>query len=388
MRIVVAPDKFKGTLTALQAARAMAAGVAQAAPAAEVRLLPVADGGEGTAAAFLAAGAREVHTTVSGPLGDPVNASWAQKGHVAVIESAQANVLVLVVATPATSLSATTFGVGELVRAALDAGCTEIVLAVGGSATTDAGVGMAQALGVVVADAAGAPLPLGGGSLLGLASIDPTTLDPRLRTTAVTVACDVDNPLTGASGAAAVYGRQKGAGPAELEILERGLRRFAEVAATLPKATLPGGKQLAGLAAVPGGGAAGGLAAGAIAFLGGRLTSGAELVLGLIGADDAMTGADLVLTGEGSLDGQSLHGKAPGAVAEHARAAGAAVIAVTGVVDISDDELAAAGIMRAFSLLEIAADAADARDRAAELLTVRPASAVAWWLDHHATRST
>jgi glycerate kinase len=365
MRIVVAPDKFKGTLTALQAARAMAAGVAQAAPDAEVRLLPVADGGEGTAAAFLAAGAREVHTTVSGPLGAPVSAAWALRERVAVIESAQANGLDLVDPTPETSLAATTYGVGELVRAALDAGCTEIVLAVGGSATTDAGVGMAQALGVVVADVNGLPLPAGGGSLQQLVSIDAAKLDPRLATTTVTVACDVDNPLTGSSGAAAVYGPQKGAGPAELLTLEAGLVRFAELVAALPAAALPGGEQLRELASIRGGGAAGGLAAGAIAFLGGRLTSGAELVLGLVGADEVLAGAELVLTGEGSLDRQSLHGKAPGAVAAHAGVVEADVIAVAGVIEISDVELAAAGISRAFSLADIAANHADARARAA-----------------------
>jgi glycerate kinase len=380
MRIVLAPDKFKGTLTAREAAVAMAEGVARVAPEADVVLLPIADGGEGTVAAFVAAGAVAVHAEVSGPLGLPVVATWARRGDVAVIEAAAANGLDLVTPDAVTVLAATTYGVGELIRAALDAGCAELVLALGGSATTDGGLGMAVALGVVALDTAGGPLALGGGALAELGSIVVDGLDPRLSEAKVVVACDVDNPLTGPLGAAATYGPQKGAGPTEVALLEEGLLKFARVVAGIDPDALPGGARSAGLAALPGGGAAGGLAAGAIAFLGGDLVSGAGLILDLIGADEAMSVADLVVTGEGSLDGQSLRGKGPGVVASRAKGAGADVLAIAGVVDIADAELWAAGIARAFSLVEIAAGSSDARARAAELLTTRTADAVSWWL--------
>jgi glycerate kinase len=371
MRIVLAPDKFKGTLSASEAAAAMADGARRAAPDADVVQLPIADGGEGTVAAYVAAGATEVMSPVSGPLGGPLTATWALRGDVAVIEAAAANGLALVTPDPATALSATTYGVGELVRAALDAGAAEVVLAVGGSATTDGGLGMAMALGVRALDGEGRPLALGGGALALLRSIQLADLDPRLRHTRVVVACDVDNPLTGPSGAAAVYAPQKGASPAEVALLESALVRYAGVVEALT------GRDIA---AVPGSGAAGGLAAGAIAFLGGELVSGAGLVLDLIGADEALVGADLVVTGEGSLDSQSLRGKGPGVVAQRARSAGADVLAVAGIVDIGADELTAAGISRAFSLLDVAVDRADARRRAAELVARQTAAAVTWWL--------
>jgi glycerate kinase len=380
LRIVLAPDKFKGTLTARQAAAAMADGARRVAPDADVVLLPIADGGEGTVAAFVAAGAREVRTTVSGPLGRPVLATWARRGEVAVIESAQANGLDLVLPDSMTALAATTFGVGQLITAALDAGCSRLVLAVGGSATTDGGLGMAQALGVVARDRNGQSLPTGGGALERLTSLSMSGLDPRLRSTSVVVACDVDNPLTGPAGAAAVYAPQKGAGPRQVETLERGLVRLASVVGDLNPSALPGGEGTRSFAAVPGAGAAGGLAGGAIVFLGGELTSGAELVLGLIGADAALVDADLVITGEGSLDDQSLNGKAPGVAAAHARLAGADVLAVAGVVQIGPSEVAAAGISHAFALVDIAGSQADAMARAAELLATRTATAVEWWL--------
>jgi glycerate kinase len=380
LRIVVAPDKFKGTLSAQQAAAAMAEGVEAAAPGAAVVLLPVADGGEGTVAAFISAGADEVVTVVTGPLGVLVPAVWGRRGKVAVIEAAQANGLDLVRPDASTSLAATTFGVGELIRAAMDAGCVELVLAVGGSATTDGGLGMAVALGAIARDGHGNDLAPGGGSLVDLAWIGVADLDPRLRGIRVVIACDVDNPLSGAAGAASTYGPQKGAGPAEVALLDNGLTTFAAVVAGLEPADLPGGDHTRTFASMPGAGAAGGLAAGAIVFLGGELVSGADLVLDLIGADTALSGADLVITGEGSLDAQSLRGKGPGVIASRARRAGADVLAVAGMVDIGAAELLGAGIGQAFSLLDIAIDAPDARARAAELLSRRTSDAVQWWL--------
>jgi glycerate kinase len=381
VRIVVAPDKFKGTLTAEQAAAAMAAGARQALPDVRIDLHPIADGGEGTIAAFVAAGATEVRTRVDGPLGAPVTAVWARRGAAAVVEAAQANGLVLLTPTPATALAATTDGVGQLIGAVLDAGCTDLVLAIGGSATTDGGTGMARSLGVRFLDRSGRELTRDDTDLRRLASIDASELDRRVHGLAVTVACDVDNPLTGPSGAAAIYGPQKGAGPAEVAALDAGLARLAVILRATDPATLPGHDRIDALETTAGAGAAGGLGAGAIAFLGGRLTSGADLVLDLVGIDDALAGADLVLTGEGGLDEQSLRGKAPGALAARARAAGGvAVIAIAGMVDLTPAATAAAGISHTFSLVELVDDPADARSRAAELLTTQAANAVRWWL--------
>lgn len=380
MRIVVAPDKFKGTLTAEQAAAAMAAGARRVLPDARIELHPIADGGEGTVAAFAAAGATEVATRVDGPLGAPVTAVWARRGAAAVVEAAQANGLDLLTPTPQTAVAATTDGVGQLVRAVLDAGCSELVLGIGGSATTDGGTGLARALGVRFLDGSGQVLTATADTLGRLRALDATGLDPRVRGLAVTVACDVDNPLTGPTGAAVVYGPQKGAGPAEIARLDAGLARLAAVLRAADPATLPGGDRVFDLESTPGAGAAGGLGAGAIAFLGGRLTSGADLVLDLLDLDTALAGADLVLTGEGGLDAQSLRGKAPGALAARARRAGAPVVAIAGVVELSAAEAGSAGISRAFSLVELAADPADARSRAAELLEAQTANAVRWWV--------
>lgn len=380
MRIVVAPDKFKGTLSAGQAAAAMATGVRQVIADARVDLHPIADGGEGTVAAFVAAGATEVRTRVAGPLGAAVTAVWARRGPAAVVEAAQANGLDLLTPTPATALAATTDGVGQLIHAVLDAGCTELVLGIGGSATTDGGTGMARSLGVRFLDGSGRDLGAPAGGLDRLAIVDASGLDPRVWGLAVTVACDVDNPLTGPTGAAAVYGPQKGAGAGEVAMLDTGLARLAAVLRTTDPATLPGGDRVADVESTPGAGAAGGLGAGAIVFLGGRLTSGADLVLDLVGVDGALPGADLVLTGEGGLDAQSLHGKAPGVLAARARAAGVPVIAVAGRVDLTVAAAAAAGITRAFSLVDLATGPGDAMDRADELLTTQSANAVRWWL--------
>jgi len=381
VRIVVAPDSFKGSLDAASAAAAMAAGVARAVPGASVVTCPIADGGEGTVAAFLAAGATPVTSRVHGPLGPPVSAVWARRATTAVIEAAAANGLHLVTPSAATALAADTGGVGDLVLAALDADCTEVVLAVGGSASTDAGTGMARALGVRFADAAGVELGPGGGDLERLWHVDRSGLDPRVAELTVTVACDVDSPLTGPSGAAAVYGPQKGAGPGEVARLDRGLARWAAVVAEDGPAPQPHGDP--DLARRRGAGAAGGLAAGAIAFLGARLTSGADLVLDLIGIDTALRDADLVIVGEGSLDDQSLHGKGPGVLAARARAAGVAVLAVAGVVDLTPDQLSAVGIERAVALLDVAVDSSDSRQRAAELVTAQTSAVLRWWVGQH-----
>ncbi|MGY1776937.1 glycerate kinase [Geodermatophilus sp. SYSU D00804] len=347
MRIVVAPDSFKGTLTAAEAADAVARGLARVHPDAEVLARPVADGGEGTVAAAVRAGYRPVTTTVGGPDGRPVRATFAVDGTTAVVELAAAAGLGLL-AEPAPT-TATTRGVGELLLAALDAGARRVVLGLGGSATTDAGAGLLQALGVRLLDADGRDVPPGGAGLAHLARIDAGTRDPRLHGLEVRVATDVDNPLTGPSGAAAVYGPQKGATPEQVAQLDAALARFAAVV----RRDL--GIDLEGRPAM---GAAGGTAAGVAAVLTCSVGSGAELVADLVGLDDALAGADLAVTGEGSLDAQSLRGKAPAVVAARARRAGVPCVGLAGRVALDPDELAAAGFAAAHALTEAEPDVA------------------------------
>lgn len=344
VRIVVAPDSFKGSMSAERAAAAIAEGVARARPEAEAVLRPVADGGEGTVAAALRAGWSARTARVSGPDGRPVDAELAVQGATAVLELAT-------VAGPGmldrpAPLTASTHGVGELVRHALDAGVRRIVLGIGGSATTDGGAGMLQALGLRLLDASGAEVPPGGGGLARLERIDATGLDPRLSGVEFVVASDVDNPLTGPSGAAHVFGPQKGATADDVRVLDAALGRYAVVLA----------RDLGvEVAATPGAGGAGGTAAGALA-VGARIVSGAGLVCDLIGLSDAMAGASLVITGEGSLDTQTLRGKAPAEVARRARAAGVPCLALAGRVALAPDQLAAARFVAAHALSEVEPD--------------------------------
>jgi len=359
MRVVVAPDKFEGSLSAGQAAAAIEAGLRRARPDAEVVRLPLGDGGAGTLEALVAAGFQRVPVAASGPTGEPVAGAIAVDGTRAFVEMAEASGLKRLPGGRRAPLEATTYGTGELLRAALDHGAREIVLGVGGSATTDGGAGMAAALGARLLDQAGTDLPPGGAALLRLARIDVSGLDPRLAEVRVTVASDVDNPLTGPEGAAHVYGPQKGAGPDDVLLLDSALRRYARVLAD------DLGQDVAG---IPGAGAAGGLAAGAIAFLGAELRTGIELVLELVGFDKAVDGADLVVTGEGKLDAQSLRGKAPVGVARAAAAHGVPVVAVAGAVEVADRELRAAGFEEAHALLELEPDPRRSMAEAAPLL--------------------
>lgn len=362
MRVIVAPDKFKGTLTAAEAAAAIALGVRRAAPDAEVVVTPVADGGEGTVDAAVAAGFRRVVVTVSGPAGDAVAAAMAVRGGTAVIEMAEASGLrALSGGRPdaATARTATTFGTGQLIAAALDAGATRVVLGIGGSATTDGGAGMATALGARLADGQGRPVGPGGAGLTALATIDVTGFDPRVSGADVTVASDVDNPLVGPHGAAAIYGPQKGAGPAEVAELDAALRRYADVV----------GAQLGvDPRQAPGAGAAGGLGYGAMVFLGARLEPGIDHLLGLVGFAEALAGADLVFTGEGSLDRQTLHGKAPVGVARAAATAGVPTIALAGQLQVPAPELRDAGFVAAYALTDLEPDLERAKVGAADLL--------------------
>ncbi|MEU7818843.1 glycerate kinase [Pseudonocardia sp. NPDC049154] len=334
--VLVAPDKFKGSLTAAEAAAHLAAGLRAAGR--EVRELPVADGGEGTLEAALAAGFTRVPVTVCGPTGKPVESAVAVRDGVAVVELAAASGLALLPDGP-DPLGATSRGTGELVAAALDAGVDTIVLGVGGSACTDGGAGLLAALGARILDTAGDPVPDGGAALARAARLDLTALDPRLRTVELVLACDVDNPLLGPDGAAAVYGPQKGAGPQEVAALEAGLAHWARLVGSSPD--------------VPGAGAAGGVGFAALAVLGARRRPGIEVVLELVGFAEHLAGAALVVTGEGAMDAQTLHGKAPAGVAAAARAAGVPVVAACGRCEVSAAELAAAGIREAHALVDL-----------------------------------
>ena len=338
MRIVVAPDSFKGSLSALAVAEAMERGVRSVFPDASVARVPIADGGEGTVEALVAAtGGRLESRRVTGPLGEPVEARWGVlgDGRTAVVEMAAASGLTLVPRERRNPRVTTTRGTGELVRAALDAGLRRVVVGLGGSATNDGGAGLARALGIRFLDDAGRDLPEGGAALARLARVDLAGRDARIAAAEVVVACDVDNPLTGPRGASAVYGPQKGATPAMVAELDAALERYARVAR---EAT---GRDVAGL---PGAGAAGGLGAGLLFFTPARLRPGVEIVLEMTGFDALVRGADLVLTGEGRTDFQTAMGKAPVGVAAAAKRHGVPVVCLSGGLGPGADEVLARGI--------------------------------------------
>ncbi|MFJ8189337.1 glycerate kinase [Streptomyces sp. NPDC096094] len=352
-RVLVAADKFKGSLTAVEVAERVTAGLRRIVPDLAVEALPVADGGDGTVAAAVAAGFERREVRVAGPLGDRVTAAFALRGDTAVVEMAEASGLQLLPADGLAPLTASTHGSGELLRAALDAGARTIVFGVGGSATTDGGAGMLAALGARFVGEDGEPVAPGGGGLAGLASADLSELDPRLSAVELVLASDVDNPLTGPKGAPAVYGPQKGASPADVEALDAALAHFAKVL----EETETVGARAAEYAASPGAGAAGGIGFGAM-LLGARFRPGIEVMLDVLGFAPALERADLVITGEGSLDEQTLHGKAPAGVAAAARAAGREVVAVCGRLALPAEALGRAGIRRAYPLTDVEPDVA------------------------------
>ncbi|WP_328443342.1 glycerate kinase [Amycolatopsis sp. NBC_00438] len=369
-RVVIAPDKFKGSLTAVEAAEAIALGVRDALPDADIVTCPVADGGEGTLDVLEAAGARIVRLTVRGPLEEAVHARYAVLDGTAYVESARACGIEFVEPSPETALAAHTWGVGELLVDALVHGARRLVLTVGGTASTDGGAGMLSALGAGVLDAFGAPVGLGGGTLSRVASTELTPVRERLAGVSVAVATDVTNPLLGPDGAAAVFGPQKGAGPEEVAALDAALGRWAH-------ALQVGGAP--DVSRVPGAGAGGGVAAGAIAGLGATVESGFDLIAGLTGVDAALDGADLVITGEGSLDEQSLHGKAPAGIAARARPRGVPLMALAGRIQLDEAGLAGLGVIASSALIDHAESLDHARANAAELLRVRAAVLVSAW---------
>lgn len=382
-RVVIAPDSFKGSLSASGVARALAEGLREARPDVEPVSVPVADGGEGTVAAVLARGWRPVTTRVPGPWGDPVAATWAvdPSGATAVVELAAASGIALPgpdttsrpADGPTRALTATTRGTGALVAAALDHGCQRVVLAVGGSASTDGGAGMLSALGVRLLDDRGRPVPDGGAGLETLAGLDLSGLDARLRPGAgrrveVLLAADVDSPLLGDRGAAAVFAPQKGADEATVARLETALARWAEAlgaAVGTPGGTPSGARDVAGL---PGAGAAGGTGYAALLALGARRVPGVDFVLDLVGLDDALDRASLVVTGEGRLDRQTLAGKAPLGVLRRARDKGVPVVGVCGSSALSAEDARAAGFTAVHALTDLEPDVDRCTADAAALL--------------------
>ncbi|MBF8174029.1 glycerate kinase [Streptomyces olivaceus] len=369
--MLVAADKFKGSLTAVEVAERVAAGLRRVVPDVRVEALPVADGGDGTVAAAVAAGFERREVRVAGPLGAEVTAAYALREGTAVVEMAEASGLHRLPGGVLAPLTASTRGSGELLRAALDAGARTIVFGVGGSATTDGGAGMLAALGARFLDADGRPVAPGGGGLARLASADLSGLDPRLADVELVLASDVDNPLTGPKGAPAVYGPQKGASPDDVRALDAALGHFAKVL----EGTEGVGARAAGYAASPGAGAAGGIGFGAM-LLGARFRPGIEVMLDVLGFAPALERADLVITGEGSLDEQTLHGKAPAGVAAAARAAGKEVVAVCGRLALPAEALGRAGIRRAYPLTDVEPDVAKCIADAGPILE-RVAEAVA-----------
>ena len=331
MRIVVAPDSFKGSLTAREVCDAAREGILRAMPDADVIAVPMADGGEGTVQSLVdATGGRFVTKRVFGPLGAPVDARFGilGDGETAVIEMAAASGLPLVPPEQRDTMRATTYGTGELIRAALDEGARRLIVGIGGSATTDGGAGMAQALGVEFLGEDGQPLVCGlaGGGLEDLVRIELSGLDPRISGVETVVACDVDNPLCGPRGAAHVYGPQKGATPEQVEVLDRNLAHFADVVQRDLRKSVRD---------LPGSGAAGGLGAGLVAFLDAELRAGVDIMIEATELRQHLGSADLVITGEGCLDPQTLHGKTPMGVARAAKEFALPVIALGG--SISDD---------------------------------------------------
>lgn len=362
MKIVIAPDSFKESLSAMEAASAIEAGLREIFPHADYVKVPVADGGEGTVDALAAAtGGQRLVLPATGPLGTQVEAFYGLSGdangeRIAVIEMAAASGLELVPPAERDPLITTSRGTGELIRAALDAGARRFILGVGGSATNDGGAGMLQALGASLFDADGEQIGPGGAALARLARIDLSGFDPRVKDSVFEVACDVSNPLVGPQGASAIFGPQKGATPEMVARLDANLRHYAAIV------TRDTGHDVA---EVPGAGAGGGIAAAMLAFLGGRLRPGSEIVADAVGLDKALKDADLVFTGEGRIDSQTVNGKTPVGVARVAQRHGKPVIAIGGCLAPDAAAVHAHGIDATFSTVRKACTAAEAMADAA-----------------------
>lgn len=365
MRIVICPDSFKESLSAIQVSNAISQGIKRIFPQAEIIAVPMADGGEGTVQALVSATQGQLIPTPSvDALNRPLQSFYGVLGDhtTAVIEMAAASGIEWLTPDERNPLITSTFGTGLLLKAVLEAGFTQLVVAIGGSATNDGGAGMAQALGYGLYDAAGSPLPLGGGSLHRLHSIDASNVHPLLSKADITVACDVTNPLLGPSGATYVFGPQKGAAPDMLDTLEASLQHFSNVVNRDLKIQV---------SAIPGGGAAGGLGAGLLAFCHARMVSGFEMVSQLTHLEKHISQASLVFTGEGKIDSQTAQGKTISGVARMAQKHGVPVIALAGVVTGDLAELYNQGLTSAFAIADGPMSLEESKARASELLADR-----------------
>lgn len=375
MKIAIAPDSFKECLTADEVAGAIEEGVRRALPDCVTVCVPMADGGEGTVDALIAAtNGRIVELTGTGPMGTPVATRYGLlgDGESAVIEMAAVSGLPLVRTEERDPRIATTCGTGELLCDALNRGASRIIIGLGGSATNDGGAGAAQALGVSLRDAAGRELPWGGAALARLATIDLSRRHPRLNQCVLEAACDVDNPLCGPTGASRVYGPQKGAGPKVVEELDAALRHFGDVI-----------EEQLGVPVldVPGAGAAGGLGAGLVAFAGGVLRPGVDIVADACKLTSRIAGAELVITGEGRIDAQTPHGKTPAGVAKAARQLGIPVVAIAGSLGPGYDAVHDCGIREVISIQSGTMSLAEAMARAPELLAAAAERVARAWAD-------
>jgi len=373
MNIVIAPDSFKDALSAREAAAAIAIGLRQELPDATLHQCPMGDGGEGTLDALLAATQAERRmATVQDALGREATAAWGwhEASRTAFVELAEASGLQQLTRDERTALHSTTFGVGQLILAALDAGAQSLVLTLGGSATNDAGAGMLMALGARLLDSEGRPLPPGGAALADLATLELAGLDPRLAALTVQTAVDVDNPLLGPRGASAIFGPQKGATEADVARLDRALAHFADLAATALDEDF---REL------PGAGAAGGMGFAARAFLGATLRPGIELVMEQVNFDVLLADADWVITGEGQLDGQSLSGKTPIGIARRAERFGVPTVALVGRLGDQWQEAFEHGITAAFALADGPITLDEALTRCGELLSDRARTLARLW---------
>ncbi|HFI5325826.1 glycerate kinase [Serratia liquefaciens] len=372
-KVVIAPDSFKESLSALEVAEAIERGFRQIFPQVQYVKLPMADGGEGTVDSMVAAtGGEIVRVAVTGPLGQPVQAFYGLlgEGETAVIEMAAASGLHLAPKAQRDPRMTTSYGTGELILAALERGVKTIILGIGGSATNDGGAGMMQALGARLLDENRQALPPGGAALAQLAYIDLSGVDPRLQQVSITAACDVDNPLCGANGASAVFGPQKGATPEMVTQLDAALRHYGTL---LEQAT---GREVIN---APGAGAAGGMGAALLGMLNARLRPGIEIVIETLQLEEALRDADLVITGEGRLDSQSIHGKTPIGVARVAKRFGLPVIGIAGSLSKDYQVVHQHGIDAAFSVLDRVVSLEEALAEAADNLEVTARNVAAVW---------
>jgi glycerate kinase len=368
MKVLIAMDSFKGTLKSLEAAAFVEKGIRRAYPLADVEKVAVADGGEGTTASIVEnLNGEYIDVTVSGPMNHPTRARYGIiHNNTAVIEMAEASGLHLVPENQRNPFAASTYGTGELIRDALKRNCRKIIMGIGGSATNDGGMGMAAALGVQFLNSEGNLLEGNGGSLDKIAAIKTAKINPAVKKAEFLVACDVTNPLCGKTGASFVFGPQKGAGPQDIQLLDNGLKRYANII----KADLG-----IDIADIPGAGAGGGLGAGLMAFCGAALKRGIDIVLDIINFEDKIRVADIIITGEGKVDGQTAYGKAPVGIAARAKKFGKPVFAITGfcgdganLVYQHGIDAVLSAVTRPASLEEIIADSPQLIEEAAERL--------------------